>query len=105
MANVTLTKAEEWAVNRYLRMHKMAFDGRHESMVIPHNVMRNYLDVMAAIQARRTTQNGGAITISLTSKWLNQFPPAQRKDIVTAIFSNAAEFGWDIRMEGSKWPR
>ena len=102
MTDVTASIAEKWVINRYLRMHEMAFDGRHPDMVIPFKVMRDYIDAAAAIRSRRTV-NGGTITISNQSRWLNQFPPLQRKDIVSMIFGNAAEFGWDIRMEGSKW--
>lgn len=102
MTNATATKAEEWAINRYLRMHETAFDGKHSDMVIPNNVLRDYLSAVAAIRSRRTV-NGGTIIISNNSRWLNQFPPLQRKDVVTNIFGNAAEFGWDIRMEGTKW--
>ncbi len=42
-------------------------------------------------------------TVTITSKWLNQFPPIRRADVVKHIYSLAAQFGWEVRVAGQRW--
>lgn len=81
-------------IDRYMNARlKMELD----NVPIPHQIMRDYLDVMILARRQEVGEfyNG---TLTLTDQHFN-WPQSK----VTDLLKTAVEYGWDIRVEGAKW--